>query len=199
MSHEYRSIAGAGLVLQIDAPEMAIDRNHLEFRERPLAYFRSRLELWVEALNYALKDVPQNQVRLHVCWGNSEAPHTGDVPLADIVDIVLRARVGAFSIEASNPRHAHEWRVWQDVKLPAGARLIPGVIDTTTNFVEHPRLVADRIVRYAGIIGRENVIAGTDCGFGSAAAEQPVHPGVVWAKLRALSEGARIATAELSG
>jgi 5-methyltetrahydropteroyltriglutamate--homocysteine methyltransferase len=136
-------------------------------------------------------------VRLHVCWGNSEAPHVTDVALADIVDLVLQVRAGAYSLEASNPRHAHEWRLWQEVKLPEGKTLIPGVLDSTTNFVEHPRLVADRILSYARVVGRDNVIAGTDCGFATAANQLNVYPPVVWAKLRALAEGARLAGQEL--
>ncbi len=197
MRHEYRAIADAGLVLQIDAPELAIDRNHYEFRDRPLEYFRSRLELWVEALNYALEGLPEDRLRMHLCWGNSEAPHTNDVPLADIIDIVFKAKVRAYSIEASKPRHAHEWRLWQTLELPDGKQLIPGVIDTTTNFVEHPRLVADRVLTYARLVGRDNVIAGTDCGFGTAATQQAVYTPIVWAKLKALSEGAAIASSEL--
>jgi 5-methyltetrahydropteroyltriglutamate--homocysteine methyltransferase len=199
MKDEYRAIADAGLVLQIDAPEMCIDRNLPEFRERPLSDFRARMELWVEALNHALAGIPEQQVRFHVCWGNGEGPHTGDVPLTDIVDIVLKVHAGAYSVEASNPRHAQEWIVWQDVKLPEGKVLIPGVIDSVTNFVEHPDLVAQRIVRYAELVGRENVIAGTDCGFGTGAFAVNVYPPVVWAKLAALSEGSRIASKRLWG
>jgi 5-methyltetrahydropteroyltriglutamate--homocysteine methyltransferase len=197
MKDEYRAITDAGLVLQIDAPEMCIDRNLPEFRERPLSDFRARMELWVEALNHALAGIPEEQVRFHVCWGNGEGPHTGDVPLKDIVDIVLKVRAAAYSVEASNPRHAHEWTVWQDVKLPEGKALIPGVIDSVTNFVEHPDLVAQRVVRYAELVGRENVIAGTDCGFGTGAFSVNVYPPIVWAKLAALSEGSRIASTQL--
>jgi 5-methyltetrahydropteroyltriglutamate--homocysteine methyltransferase len=136
-------------------------------------------------------------VRYHICWGNYEGPHTHDVPLRDIVDLVLGVRAGAYSVEAANPRHAHEWRVWEWVKLPPGKLLIPGVIDSTTNFVEHPELVAERIERYATLVGPENVIAGTDCGFGTAAGRTQVHPQIVWAKLEALAEGARLATRRL--
>ena len=196
MKDEYRAIAGAGFVLQIDAPEMAIDRN-LEFRDRPIEDFRARLNLWVDALNHALESIPEEQVRFHICWGNQEGPHTRDVPLRDVADIMLRVNAGAYSVEASNPRHAHEWRVWQDLKLPAGKSLIPGVIDSTTNFVEHPELVADRIETYARIVGRENVIAGTDCGFGTSANSNLVYPPVVFAKLKTMAEGARIATQRL--
>jgi 5-methyltetrahydropteroyltriglutamate--homocysteine methyltransferase len=198
MREEYQAIAAAGLLLQIDAPEMAIDRNLPEFRDRPLEDFRRRLALWVEALNHALDGIPEEQVRLHVCWGNLEAPHVRDVPLEDILDLALTVRAAAFSVEAANPRHAHEWRVWERVKLPDGKVLIPGVIDSTTNFVEHPRLVADRILAYANLVGREQVIAGVDCGFGTSAISNAVYTPIVWAKLRALSEGAAIACRELS-
>jgi 5-methyltetrahydropteroyltriglutamate--homocysteine methyltransferase len=196
MKEEYRAITSAGLLLQIDAPEMCIDRNVPEFRNRPLADFRKRMGLWVEALNNALAGIPEEQVRFHICWGNQEAPHVRDVPLADIVDIMLLVHAAAYSVEASNPRHGHEWRVWQDFKLPEGKVLIPGAIDSTTNFVEHPQLVAERITTYAKLVGRENVIAGTDCGFGTSASNTVYEP-IVWAKLKALSDGARIASAEL--
>jgi 5-methyltetrahydropteroyltriglutamate--homocysteine methyltransferase len=161
--------------------------------------FRRAQNVRVEALNHALEGIPEDQIRYHVCWGNYEGPHTRDVPLRDILDLILKVRAGAYSVEASNPRHAHEWRVWEDVKLPEGKVLIPGVIDTTTNFVEHPEVVADRIELYARRLGKENVIAGTDCGFGTAAGRDRVHPEIVWAKLAALSEGARIATKRLWG
>jgi 5-methyltetrahydropteroyltriglutamate--homocysteine methyltransferase len=197
MKLEYRAIAGAGFILQIDAPEMAIDRNVPELRDRPLSDFLARVELWVEALNHALEGIPEEQVRFHICWGNLEAPHVRDIPLETVVHAMLKVRAAAYSVEASNPRHAHEWRVWENVKLPDGKVLIPGVIDSTTNFVEHPRLVADRIVTYARLVGRENVIAGTDCGFGTSAASNAVYPPIVWGKLRALAEGARIASSEL--
>jgi 5-methyltetrahydropteroyltriglutamate--homocysteine methyltransferase len=196
MKDEYRAITDAGFVLQIDAPEMCIDRN-LEFRDRPIEEFRARLNLWVDALNYALTGIPEDRVRFHICWGNQEAPHVRDVPLMDLVDVMLRVNAGAYSVEASNPRHAHEWRVWKNVKLPEGKVLIPGVIDSTTNFVEHPELVADRICTYADIVGRENVIAGTDCGFGTSANSNLIYPPVVWAKLATLAEGARIASQRL--
>ena len=199
MKVEYRAIADAGFVLQVDAPEMAMGRNWARFRDGSLEDFRWVMGLWVEALNYALEGVPEERVRYHICWGNSEGPHVRDVPLRDIVDIVLQVRAGAYSVEASNPRHAHEWRVWQDVKLPEGKKLIPGVIDSTTNFVEHPELVRDRILSYANVVGRDNVIAGTDCGFGTFAGRSRVHPTVVWAKLQAMAEGARLATQELWG
>jgi 5-methyltetrahydropteroyltriglutamate--homocysteine methyltransferase len=197
MKTEYRLIADAGLLVQIDAPEMCIDRDIAEFRDAPLETFHKRQELWVDALNYALDGIPPEQVRFHVCWGNGEAPHTRDVELRDIVHIVLKVNAAAYSVEASNPRHAHEWTVWQDVKLPEGKLLIPGVIDSVTNFVEHPELVAQRIITYANLVGRENVIAGTDCGFGTSASMQTIYPPVVWGKLRSLSEGAAIASKQL--
>ncbi len=199
MRPEYRGIAQAGFLIQIDAPEMCMDRNLAEFRDKPMTEYRSRLALWVDALNYALQDVPEEQVRFHVCWGNFEGPHTHDVPLGEIVDIILKVKAGAYSVEASNPRHAHEWRVWREVKLPDDKVLIPGVIDSVTNFVEHPELVADRILTYANLVGRERVIAGTDCGFGTAAVMSSVYPPIVWAKLKALTEGAALASKRLWG
>ena len=199
MKVEYRAIADAGFVLQVDAPEMAMGRNWARFRDGSLGDFRRVMGLWAEALNYALAGIPEEQVRYHICWGNSEGPHVRDVPLRDILDIVLQVRAGAYSVEASNPRHAHEWRVWQDVKLPEGKTLIPGVIDSTTNFVEHPELVRDRILSYTNVVGRDNVVASTDCGFGTFAGRSRVHPTVVWAKLQAMAEGARLASQELWG
>jgi 5-methyltetrahydropteroyltriglutamate--homocysteine methyltransferase len=199
MKTEYHLIADAGLLVQIDAPEMCIDRAIAEFRQAPISEFHKRQELWVEALNYALEGIPEERVRFHVCWGNGEAPHNRDVELKDIVDVVLKVNAGAYSVEASNPRHAHEWKVWQDVKLPEGKVLIPGVIDSVTNFIEHPELVADRIVTYANIVGRENVIAGTDCGFGTSANMQNIYPPIVWGKLKSLSEGAALASKWLWG
>ena len=199
MKVEYRAIADAGFVLQVDAPEMAMGRNWARFRDGSLGDFRRVMGLWVEALNYALEGIPEERVRFHICWGNNEGPHVRDVPLRDIVDIVLQVRAGAYSVEASNPRHAHEWRVWQDVKLPEGKKLIPGVIDSTTNFVEHPELVRDRILSYANVVGRDNVMASTDCGFGTFAGRSRVHSTIVMPKLRAMAEGARLATQELWG
>jgi 5-methyltetrahydropteroyltriglutamate--homocysteine methyltransferase len=196
LKEEYRTIAAAGFLLQIDSPDAALAR-HVEFRQSSLEEFRRALALRIEALNYALQGIPEDQVRFHVCWGNYEGPHTHDVPLRDIVDLILAVRAGAYSIEASNPRHAHEWQIWEDVKLPPGKLLIPGVIDSTTNFVEHPELVAQRICQYARLVGRENVLAGTDCGFGTSADRTRVHPEIVWAKLRALAEGAKLATERL--
>ena len=198
MKEEYEAIANAGFVLQIDAPDAAMGR-HAQFWNRTLDDFRRALEVRVDALNHALSDIPEAQIRYHICWGNYEGPHTHDVALKDIVDLMLKVRAGAYSVEASNPRHAHEWQVWEDVKLPAGKILIPGVIDSTTNFVEHPEVVAQRIAQFARLVGRDNVIAGTDCGFGTSAGVPKVHPTVMWAKFRALAEGAKLASQRLWG
>ena len=197
MSVEYRAIAESGFILQIDAPGIAGQRGWPQFRDKPLAEFKKTAGLWVEALNHALRGIPQDRVRMHVCWGNAEAPHTTDAPLRDIVDLVLRVNVGAYSVEAANPRHAHEWKVWRDVRLPDDKVLIPGVIDNTTNFVEHPELVAERITRFTETVGRERVIASVDCGFGTSAGSERIYPPVVWAKLRTLAEGARLASQAL--
>jgi len=196
MRVEYRAIANAGLVLQIDAPDAAMGR-HGQFRNDSLETFRRATAQRVEALNHALDGIPEEQVRYHICWGNYEGPHVDDVPLADVVDLLLAVRAGAYSVEAANPRHAHEWQVWEDVRLPDGKLLIPGVIDSTTNFVEHPEVVAQRIVQFARIVGKESVIAGTDCGFGTSAGRSAVHPELVWPKLAALAEGARLASERL--
>lgn len=196
MREEYRAIADAGLLLQIDAPDAALGR-HVQFRHDSLADFRRATAQRIEALNHALAGIPEEQVRFHVCWGNYAGPHTHDVPLRDILDLVLQVRAGAYSIEAANPRHAHEWRVWEEVPLPPGKVLIPGVVDSTSNFVEHPDVIADRIELFARLMGRENIIAGTDCGFGTSAGSTWVHPEIVWAKLAALAEGARRASARL--
>jgi len=198
MKAEYSAIAESGLVVQVDAPDAAMGKSS-QFRHASIQEFRNALGERVEALNHALADIPEEQIRFHVCWGNMATPHVGDVPLRDIVDLVLRVRAGAYSIEASNPRHAHEWSVWQDVKLPEGRILIPGVIDSTSNYVEHPELVAQRLVQYAKLVGRENVIAGTDCGFSQGWNMIRVHPEVQWAKLHALAEGAKLASQDLFG
>jgi 5-methyltetrahydropteroyltriglutamate--homocysteine methyltransferase len=196
MKVEYRAIADAGFVIQIDAPDAAMGR-HGQFRNDTLAEFKRATQQRVEALNHALDGIPEEQIRYHICWGNYEGPHTFDVPLEDIVDLVLMVRAGAYSVEAANPRHAHEWQVWEEVKLPDGKVLIPGVIDSTTNFVEHPEVVALRIQQFANIVGKENVIAGTDCGFGTSAGRSAVHPEIVWPKLAALAEGAKLASSRL--
>jgi 5-methyltetrahydropteroyltriglutamate--homocysteine methyltransferase len=193
---EYRAIVDAGFILQIDAPDVAMAWDRQDWES--LNEFRGAVARRIEALNQALAGIPEDRVRFHVCWGNGERPHTTDIALRAIVDLVLQVNAGAYSVEAANPRHAHEWEVWQEIKLPDGKVLIPGVIDSLTNFVEHPELVAQRILQYARIVGRENVIAGTDCGFGTAASASPrVHPEVVLAKFRALAEGARLASARL--
>ena len=197
LKREYKAIVDAGLLLQVDAPDVPMMRNR-QLWNVPLADYRKHLALRLEALNHALQDIPEDRIRFHVCWGNIDAPHTDDVPLRDIVDLVLTVKAQAYSIEAANPRHAHEWEVWQDVKLPDGKILIPGVIDSVTTFVEHPNLVAQRIQQYAAIVGRENVIAAPDCGFGTFSAWAPrVHPEIMWAKFRSLVEGARIASERL--
>ncbi|MGH7388059.1 MAG: cobalamin-independent methionine synthase II family protein [Candidatus Rokuibacteriota bacterium] len=196
MKHEYETVAKAGLVLQVDCPDLAMGR-HIQFADLSVEEFRTMARLHIEALDHALAAVPPDQARLHLCWGNYEGPHHHDVPLADIVDLVLAARPGGISFEAANPRHAHEWKVFERVKLPAGKVIIPGVVDSTTNFIEHPDLVAERITRYARLCGRENVIAGTDCGFGTWVGQAAVDPDIVWAKLASLAEGARRASREL--
>ncbi len=196
MKAEYDAIHRAGFVLQLDCPDLAMAR-HNRFPDLSLAEFRRIAALHVEVLNEATRDIPPDRMRLHLCWGNYEGPHHLDVPLRDIVDVVLRARPAGLSFEGANPRHEHEWKVWTEVELPPDKVLIPGVIDSTTNFVEHPELVAQRIVRYAGVVGRERVIAGTDCGFGTFADNDSVDARIAWAKLAALAHGARLASAEL--
>ena len=198
MRHEYAAVARAGFVLQVDCPDLAMGR-HIQFAQLSVEEFRKMARLHVEALNQALADVPPDQARVHLCWGNYEGPHHYDVPLAEILDVVFTARPSGISFEAANSRHAHEWKVFERVKLPAGKVLIPGVIDSTTNFIEHPELVAERIGRYARLVGRDNVIAGTDCGFGTWVGQSAVDPDIVWAKLATLAEGARLATRELFG
>ncbi len=196
MRHEYETVARAGFILQIDCPDLAMGR-HIQYAGLGLEDFRKAARLHIEALNHALANVPPEQARLHLCWGNYEGPHHYDVPLAEILDVVFTARPAGISFEASNPRHAHEWRVFETVKLPAGKIIIPGVIDSTTNFIEHPDLVAERIVKYARLVGRENVIAGTDCGFGTWVGQSAVDADIVWAKLATMAEGARRASREL--
>ena len=196
---EYRAIVEAGFVLQIDAPDLASARNN-QYRDLSDDEFRKIAERNIEALNAATADLPADRMRLHICWGNYEGPHTHDLPLTKIIDIAFKARPQAISIEAANPRHDHEWEDLKDVDIPEDKILIPGVIDSTTNFVEHPRLVAQRIGRYAELIDRERLIAGVDCGFGTSVRRDPmVADSIVWAKLRALSEGAAIASKRLWG
>jgi 5-methyltetrahydropteroyltriglutamate--homocysteine methyltransferase len=187
------TIVAAGFDLQIDCPDLAMGR-HIQYASLDLVQFRKRAMKHVEVLNHALANVPPERVRMHVCWGNYEGPHHYDVPLADIVDIVFSARPAAVSFEAANPRHAHEWALFEMVKLPEGKTLIPGVIESKSNFIEHPELIANRISNYARLVGRENVVAGSDCGHGTWVGQAAVDPDVVWAKFAALAEGARIAT-----
>jgi 5-methyltetrahydropteroyltriglutamate--homocysteine methyltransferase len=197
LKDEYRAIVEAGLILQVDSPDTPMMRNR-QLWNVPWEDYRRHLALRLEALNYALRGLPEDRIRFHVCWGNFEGPDQNDVPLADIVDLVLSVNAGAYSIEAANHRHAHEWEVWQNRRLPDGKLLIPGVIDTVSNFVDHPRLVAQRLIRFAELVGRENVIAAPDCGFGTFAFRpQRVHPEIMWAKFAALVEGARLASAAL--
>ena len=198
MAAEYEMITAAGLILQIDSPDLAMGR-HIRFRDVDDAEFLRNAALQVEALNHALRNVPADRVRMHICWGNYEGPHTHDIPLEKIIALVLRAKPQAYLFEASNPRHAHEWAVWARTKIPTDKVLIPGVIDSVTNFVEHPDLVAERICRFADIVGRERVLAGTDCGFGTFAGFGAVHPPIAYAKLGSLREGAAIASRRLWG
>ncbi|HEY6831515.1 MAG TPA: cobalamin-independent methionine synthase II family protein [Pseudolabrys sp.] len=193
MRHEYETVAKAGFVLQIDCPDLGMGR-HIQYADLSLPEFRKRAELHVEALNHAVATIPAEQLRMHVCWGNYEGPHHRDVPLADIIDIVFKAKPCAISFEAANPRHAHEWTLFERVKLPDGKVLIPGVIESKANFIEHPELIAQRIAHYAKLVGRENVIAGSDCGYGTWVGQAAVDPDIVFAKLAAMAEGASIAS-----
>jgi 5-methyltetrahydropteroyltriglutamate--homocysteine methyltransferase len=193
---EYEAIVHAGLFLQIDAPDLAMGR-HTMYRDRSLEEFERLAAQHIEILNYALRNVPADRVRMHVCWGNYEGPHHHDIPLERLLPIVLAAKPQALLFEAANPRHAHEWVVFESVKLPQDKVLIPGVLATTTNYVEHPQLVAERLERFAHIVGRERVMAGTDCGFGTFAGFGPVEPDIAYLKLQSLVEGARIASGRL--
>jgi 5-methyltetrahydropteroyltriglutamate--homocysteine methyltransferase len=200
MKTEYRAIVEAGFVLQIDCPDLGSCRNN-QYRDLTDDEFRSKIaERNIAALNGAIEGLPADRIRLHICWGNYEGPHSFDLPLTRIIDIAFKARIQAFSIEAANPRHDHEWEDLKAIDIPDDKVLIPGVIDSTTNFIEHPKLVAQRIGRYADIVGRERVIAGVDCGFGTAVRTEPmVADSIVWAKLKALGEGAAIASSRLWG
>jgi 5-methyltetrahydropteroyltriglutamate--homocysteine methyltransferase len=193
---EYEAIVTAGIVLQIDAPDLAMGR-HTMYRNRSMEEFESLAAQHIEVLNHALRNVPADRVRMHVCWGNYEGPHHHDVPMQRLLPIVLKAKPQALLFEAANPRHAHEWSVFQNAKIPEDKILIPGVLATTTNYIEHPLLVAERIERYADIVGRERVIAGTDCGFGTFAGFGPVEPEIAYLKLAAMVEGARLASRRL--
>lgn len=198
MRHEYEAIVNAGLILQLDSPDLGLGR-HMMFPDLSDEEFIRQAEVHVEVLNHALRNIPGDRVRIHVCWGNYEGPHICDIALAKVLPVVLKAKPRALLFEASNPRHSHEWRAWQEHDIPDDYLLIPGVIDSTTNFVEHPQLVADRIQRYADIVGRERVIAGTDCGFATFAGFGAVDADIVWSKIASLTEGAAIASAQLWG
>ena len=196
MRHEYESIVARGILLQIDAPDLGMGR-HTMYKERSLEDYLSLAELHVEVLNHALRNVPADRVRMHMCWGNYEGPHHHDVPMEDLLPIVVKAKPQALLFEAANPRHAHEWTVFRDRPIPQDKILIPGVLSSTTNYIEHPLLVAERLCRFADLVGRERVIAGTDCGFSTFAGFGPVDPDITFLKLAAMAEGARIASARL--
>ena len=198
LQSEYEAIVAAGILLQIDAPDLAMGR-HTMYRNQPLEEFERLAARHIEVLNHALRNVPGERVRMHVCWGNYEGPHHHDVPMERLLPIVLRAKPQALLFEAANPRHAHEWAVFKGAQIPEDKILIPGVLATTTNYIEHPQLVAERIERFAHIVGRERVIAGTDCGFGTFAGFGPVEPEIAYLKLASMVEGARIASARLWG
>jgi 5-methyltetrahydropteroyltriglutamate--homocysteine methyltransferase len=196
MKPEYEAIVGAGFLLQLDCPDLAMTR-HREFANRPVEEFREYARRHIEVLNAATASIPADRLRVHLCWGNYPGPHHRDVPLEQIIDLVLGVRAQGIVFEAANSRHAHEWKVWETVRLPEGKVLIPGVIESMSNRIEHPELIAQRIVRFAEIVGRENVIAGSDCGFGTFVGVALVEPEIAWAKLAALAEGARLASGEL--
>jgi 5-methyltetrahydropteroyltriglutamate--homocysteine methyltransferase len=196
MKQEYQAIVQAGFLLQVDCPDLAMTRV-TQFADLTVHEFKDVVALHIDVLNAALEGLPPERMRLHLCWGNYEGPHHYDVPLKEIIHLVFKARPEGISFEGANPRHAHEWKVWREVKLPDDKVIIPGVLDSTTNFIEHPELVAERIVRYAEVVGRERVIAGTDCGFGTSAWGRKVDAKIAWAKLQSLVEGARLASAEL--
>jgi 5-methyltetrahydropteroyltriglutamate--homocysteine methyltransferase len=196
MREEYLAITDAGIIVQIDEPSFAESWDQFSV-EPTLDEYRRFTDVRVEALNHALRGIPRELVRFHCCWGSWHGPHSTDIELENIVDLLVKVEAGSYSFEAANARHEHEWRVWQDVKVPDGNVIIPGIIDNTTNIIEHPRTVAERITRFAGVLGRENVIAGVDCGFGTFAGNSRVHPEVMWAKFRSLAEGARTASERL--
>jgi 5-methyltetrahydropteroyltriglutamate--homocysteine methyltransferase len=191
LREEYKAIVDAGLILQLDDPSIAENWDQIN-PEPTVAEYRKFTMVRVEALNHAVKGLPEDRVRFHLCWGSWHGPHTTDIPMADIIDVMLAIKCGAYSFEAGNVRHEHEWRVWQDVKLPDGKLILPGVVSHATNVIEHPQLVAERIEHFASVVGRERVIASTDCGLGGR-----VHPQIAWAKLEALVEGARLASKQL--
>jgi 5-methyltetrahydropteroyltriglutamate--homocysteine methyltransferase len=196
MRPEYEAIVKGGFVLQIDAPDLAMS-HHSTFQDLSEADFLKQANVAIEALNHALVNIPASSVRMHVCWGNYEGPHHHDLPLETVLPVILKAKVQAISFEGSNPRHAHEWKVWKDKRVPDDKILLPGCLDTSTNFVEHPELVAQRIEQYASVVGRERVIASTDCGFSTFAGQGKIHPGVAFKKLESLVEGAKIASKRL--
>lgn len=196
LREEYRMIVDAGLTVQVDDAYLASFYDVM-VPPRSLADYRKWAAVRVGAVNHALRGIPEEQSRYHLCWGSWNGPHTNDVAIKDIIDLVLKIRVGGYSLEMANPRHEHEWRVWEKVKMPKGRVLIPGLVSHSTNVVEHPELVAERIVRLAKLVGRDNVIASTDCGFAQGPFTRRVHPSIMWAKLRAVAEGARLATREL--
>ena len=196
MRTEYKMIVDAGFLLQLDDARSAVTFDRM-VPPASFADYRKWLARQVDILNHAIEGLPADRIRYHVCWGSWPGPHTSDVPLKEIVDLILKVKVGAYVIEGANPRHEHEWQVWKDVKLPDGKILVPGVVAHATNVVEHPELVAERLVRYAKLLGRENVLAGTDCGFAQGPFHRRVHPSIMWAKLEALAEGARLASRAL--
>lgn len=197
MKTEYDAIHAAGFTLQLDCPDLAFEYNNTLERGEGLREFRAMVALRIEALNYALSDIPAEKLRMHVCWGNGATPHQYDVELKEIIDLLMEAKPAGLSFEGANPRHGHEWKAWESVDLPEGKYLIPGVIDSTTNFVEHPELVAERILRYASVVGPERVMAGVDCGLATAAGSTQVDRDVAWVKLQSLVEGARLANEQL--
>jgi len=197
MREEYKAIVDAGFILQIDDPRLVT--YYLIHPEASIEDCRRWAQLRVDALNHTLRGIPPEKIRYHTCYGINMGPRLHDMEVVHLLDIILKIKAGAFSFEASNPRHEHEWAVWQKAKLPDGAILIPGVISHSTVLVEHPELIADRIARFAGVVGRENVIAGSDCGFATFAGSKEIHPSIVWAKLKSLSEGAALATKQLWG
>lgn len=196
MKPEYEAIVNAGFLLQLDCPDLAVTR-HREFANSPVDDFRDYARRHIEALNYVLDGLPRDRTRVHICWGNYPGPHHHDVPISQILDLLLGIHAGALSFEAANSRHAHEWKAWEGVELPDSIVIIPGVIESMSNRIEHPELIAERIVRFANVVGRENVIAGSDCGFGTFVGLDLVDPAIAWAKLRSLSEGARLASEQL--
>jgi 5-methyltetrahydropteroyltriglutamate--homocysteine methyltransferase len=198
MKPEYDMIAKAGITLQLDCPDLALGR-HLSVPPLSINEFRKKVALHVDVLNHATRDIDPRQMRMHLCWGNYMSPHHHDIELRDIIDLIYQARPAGISIEAANPRHEHEWTVFEEHKLPEGKVLIPGVIDTCSNYVEHPEVVAQRIERFAGVVGAHNVIAGTDCGFATFANFHTVDPGIAWLKLKSLVDGAAIASKALAG